>query len=181
MKFPMTSFINRRKTADQRVTRLLQRSAASASASFRGWRGEDGQSLAEFAMISPLLLLLVTGIFWFGIALNNDLVLTNAVTSGAQAVAVARGQSPQDPCAAAQLAVKDAAQGLTTGSLNFTLTINGTQISTYKGTGSWSCSSATMTAGQYATLSVTYPVTVNLFATASQQFTMSASTTEVIE
>lgn len=170
-------------TSEETNIRVQQGPAAVARRVRRQWRasGEDGQSLAEFALISPLLLLLVTGVFWFGLALNNDLVLTNAVTSGAQAVAVARGQSPQDPCAAAQTAVKDAAQGLTASSLDFTLTINGTQVGTYEGTGSWSCSSTTMTAGQYATLTVTYPVTVNLFGAASRQYTMSASTTEVIE
>jgi Flp pilus assembly protein TadG len=130
--------------------------------------------MVEFALIAPMMLLLVTGIFWFGIALNNSLVLTNAVAQGAQLVGVSRGTTT-DPCATAVTAVQQAATGLTQSSLTYYLSVNGTS---YTGT---TCSSATLTAGEYVTLKVTYPVTVYLFAWAPKSFLMSASTTEIIE
>lgn len=138
--------------------------------------GEDtGSSMVEMALVAPMMLLLVTGIFWFGIALNNALVLTNAVAQGAQLVGVSRGITT-DPCATAVTAVENAATGLNVSSLTFSLAVNGGTPNT--GT---SCKTATLTQGQYVTLNVTYPVTIQLFGTASKSFTLSASTTEIIE
>ena len=59
---------------------------------------QRGQSLLEFALALPILLLIVTGIATFGIALNTYLTLTNAVAQGGQFLSVSRGQT-LDPCA----------------------------------------------------------------------------------
>src|SRR5579875_2530352 len=42
---------------------------------------EEGQNLVEFAFVAPMLLLAVTGLLRFGIALNQYEVLTNAVAN----------------------------------------------------------------------------------------------------
>lgn len=42
-----------------------------------------GQSLVEFALVVPILLLLVLGTLEFGMALHNKIVLTNAAREGA--------------------------------------------------------------------------------------------------
>src|SRR5687767_3180728 len=47
-------------------------------------RAESGQSLVEFAIVLPVLLALVVGIFEFGRAWNVDQVLTNAAREGAR-------------------------------------------------------------------------------------------------
>ena len=61
--------------------------------SSRGRKGIAGSSLVEFAVVVPVLLTLVMAMFVFGIAMNQYLTLTNATTSGAQALATARGQT----------------------------------------------------------------------------------------
>ncbi|MGH7542315.1 MAG: TadE/TadG family type IV pilus assembly protein [Gemmatimonadota bacterium] len=47
-------------------------------------RRESGQSLLEFAIILPILLALLVGIFEFGVAWNRKQVLTNAAREGAR-------------------------------------------------------------------------------------------------
>ena len=49
---------------------------------------EQGSALVEFALILPMMLLLTTGILVFGVAMNNYLQLTNAVSIGARTLAV---------------------------------------------------------------------------------------------
>lgn len=56
-------------------------------------RGEAGQSLVEFAIVLPILLALVIGIFEFGRAWNVHQVLTNAAREGARMAVVANGIS----------------------------------------------------------------------------------------
>ena len=47
-------------------------------------RRESGQSLLEFAIVLPILLALLVGIFEFGVAWNRKQVLTNAAREGAR-------------------------------------------------------------------------------------------------
>jgi Flp pilus assembly protein TadG len=63
-----------------------------ASAS-RGRRrgGVAGVGLVEFALVSPLLVLLVMGIVVTGVVVTNQIQLTNAVRQGARAAAVCGG------------------------------------------------------------------------------------------
>ena len=51
-----------------------------------------GQATIEFTLIVPILLVLMTGLLSFGIALHNFLVLTYGVNAGAQLLAISRGQ-----------------------------------------------------------------------------------------
>ena len=46
-------------------------------------RRHAGTAAVEFALVAPVLLLLVLGMTQFGITLNQYLTLTNAVRSGA--------------------------------------------------------------------------------------------------
>ena len=52
--------------------------------SFHKWRNDHGGSMVEFAIVLPLLLILVFGIVEFGILLYNKAVLTNASREGAR-------------------------------------------------------------------------------------------------
>ena len=54
-------------------------------------KNDEGVSAIEFAIISPVLILLMTGVFQFGIAMNQHLNLTNAVAQGALTLALSRG------------------------------------------------------------------------------------------
>src|SRR5262249_44765650 len=50
----------------------------------RRWRSERGAELVEFALVLPVLLLLMTGIFDFGFLFQRYEVLTNAAREGAR-------------------------------------------------------------------------------------------------
>ena len=58
-------------------------------------RRESGQSLLEFAIVLPILLALLVGIFEFGVAWNRKQVLTNAAREGAR-LAVLPGIASSD-------------------------------------------------------------------------------------
>jgi len=51
-------------------------------------KSEKGASAVEFALILPILIMLVFGIFWFGIAYNNYIAITHAAREGARLAAV---------------------------------------------------------------------------------------------
>jgi Flp pilus assembly protein TadG len=59
-------------------------------------RGERGQALAEFALILPLLLLLIAGIIEFGRAWNIKQAVTDAAREGARYAVVADGDMTLD-------------------------------------------------------------------------------------
>jgi len=51
-------------------------------------KSEKGASAVEFALILPILIILVFGIFEFGIAFNNYITITHAAREGARIAAV---------------------------------------------------------------------------------------------
>jgi Flp pilus assembly protein TadG len=67
-------------------------------------RREGGQSFVEFAMVLPLLVLLVFGITQFGLAFRNYLAITDAARVAARAAAVKR---TDNPCGAATTAIQN--------------------------------------------------------------------------
>jgi Flp pilus assembly protein TadG len=150
---------------------------------------EEGQALLEFTICLPILLLVVTGIFTFGIVLNNYLVLTNAVTIGAQQLALSRGQTT-DPCATTVTAVSGASLNLTAATLSYTIILNG---NSYSGTSSGfspTCSSSSPTTGAAGNLSqgtpaqvtVTYPCNLAVYgANYGLNCTLKATTTELVQ
>jgi Flp pilus assembly protein TadG len=50
----------------------------------RIWKDRDGQALVEFAIVLPILLLLLLGMMEFGLLLYNQQVITNASREGAR-------------------------------------------------------------------------------------------------
>ena len=120
--------------------------------------------MVEVALVLPILLLVLTGIFALGLAFNNYLILTEATNVGARALAISRG-STTDPCATTSSAVIAAAPLLVPANLTFTFGLNGT---TYSGT---SCSSGSTTTGAAANLvqggnalvTVSYPCSLAVY------------------
>ena len=51
-------------------------------------RNEKGASAVEFALVLPIFIMLVFGIFQFGIAFNNWIAITHAAREGARLAAV---------------------------------------------------------------------------------------------
>ena len=55
---------------------------------YRWRRGQDGQGLVEFALILPLLLLLVLGTVDLGMGFKTYIALTNAAREGARYISI---------------------------------------------------------------------------------------------
>jgi Flp pilus assembly protein TadG len=64
---------------------------------------QDGQAFVEFAIVLPVLVMLVVGIAQFGLAFHNYLSITDATRVGARAAAVKRTAGA---CDAARTAIE---------------------------------------------------------------------------
>ena len=142
----------------------------------------DGGSLVEFALIAPLMLALVTGIFGISFALVFYLQLNNAVDVGARTVAVIRatnsdGTTP-DPCAAALTAITGAAPTLAPSKIKLSVTLDGTA---YNNVTSCTNGEANVASGKTAQITATYPYTLMLFGWKPVAMTFSAQTTELMQ
>jgi Flp pilus assembly protein TadG len=141
-----------------------------------GAGNERGGAFIEFTLVIPVLLLAMTGLFSFGFALHNDLVLTNAVNTGAQLLAVSRGQTT-DPCATAYTSITGAAPSLKTG-LSLSFVING---STYTATNTCTAGAANMVQAATAQITATYPCNLAIFGMSFPSCGLRAQITEFIQ
>ena len=82
---------------------------------------QRGQTMAELALVLPVLLVLLLGIAQFGVTFNNYVSLTDAVRAGARKAAVSRNLG--DPAGACRAQVLASA-----GSLNTTEPRRGTSV-----------------------------------------------------
>ena len=82
--------------------------------------GEEGQTLVEFVLVAPVLLLILFGIVQFGVAFKNSMVVTDAVRAGARKAAVS--STATNPTATAQQAVIAAAGDLDPSKLQVVVT-----------------------------------------------------------
>lgn len=120
----------------------------TADAPHRG--GEDrGVALIEFALILPLLLMLVFGIIEFGRAYNARLVVTHAAREGVRVLAVTEDQT------AAEAATLAAVAGLDPNDVTITAT---------------PCVS-----GQPAKVDVSYDIIVDIPGAGSHDFTVTGT------
>jgi Flp pilus assembly protein TadG len=154
---------------------------------------EDGQSLIEFALCLPPLLLLMTGVFAFGIAVANYVQLTNACSVGALQLSISRGSlaSPYDPCATAVSTIQGAAPSLTASSMKFVVVLNGVSYPTSgTPTANLSCTSTSNNAGaagnlvqnKPATVTVTYPCNLTVYkANNFPSCTLTAQVSELVQ
>jgi Flp pilus assembly protein TadG len=147
-------------------------------------RGEQGQSMVEFALILPMMLLITTGIFVFGIAMNNYLQLTNAVSIGARAVAnsaqMSSGGTAADPCAVGAAAIAAAAPGLNAANLSTSFVFNGNPAVS----GPSCASSATeLSPGTSVTVTAQYPLNLSVFGQkySASNAVLQASSTELAQ
>ena len=106
-------------------------------------KNEQGQTMTEFALVLPILVVLLFGIIQFGIAFNNYVTLTDAVRSGARKAAVSRNLA--DPAGACRAQVIAAGVNLNQTELQKNL----------------SCSS-TWAPGADVTVSADYPYDISL-------------------
>jgi Flp pilus assembly protein TadG len=139
----------------------------------------EGGALVEMAISLPLLLLMMTGIFSFSIALYQKLQLSEAVGNAGRQLAVSRGVP--DPCDTATKAIYAAAPGLSPSSMTLSYTIGGT---TTKST-TCTSSSALMTAGGNAEIQASYSCFLNVLWMWGKSMkgpcTISSQVTEVVQ
>lgn len=125
----------------------------------------EGSALVEMAVTLPLIMLIMTGIFSFSMALYQKLQLAEAVAAAGRQLAIDRGS--HDPCADIQNAIDNGAPGLSKSVLNqgIVVTINGTTepAGTCPGSGSTGPNADLEGAkGQNALVQVTYPTTLSV-------------------
>lgn len=128
---------------------------------------ERGSALIEFYLVLPMMMVVVTGLFSFGVTLNNRLELTQAVGSGGQYLQTIRS-STQDPCKDVATAVLGSAVNLRPANLNLTVkAIDGSGNSTVESgpASTFSCAGAqtSLVTGGSATVAATYPCTLFVY------------------
>lgn len=126
----------------------------------RNLKNETGQTMTEFAIVLPILVVLLFGIIQFGILFNNYITLTDAARAGAREAAVSRNDA--DPNGAATTAVRNAAADL--NQTNLGVTVNS----------AWQ-------AGTDVTVTATYPWSISLLGWVVSGGTLSSKTTERVE
>jgi Flp pilus assembly protein TadG len=138
-------------------------------------KNNEGVSAIEFAIIAPVLLMIVTGVFQFGLAMNQYLNLTNAVAQGALSLALSRGNTTS--YSAVTAAINSAAPNLVPGQITITVKINGAPC-----TSDGTCSPL-LAAGLPAYVKATYPCNLTVMGVnyAPSGCTLSAQTTQMIQ
>ena len=85
-----------------------------------GLRGRKGQALAEFALILPVLFLLIAGIIEFGRAWNIKQVVTDASREGARYAVVKDNAIPDAAAVETKVRERLALGGVTTATVEVT-------------------------------------------------------------
>jgi Flp pilus assembly protein TadG len=133
-----------------------------------------GTAAVEFALVAPMLMLLVLGMCQFGITLNQYLTLTNAVRSGARQLSMGRGDAT--PWTDTINQIYGSAPNLTQASLTISMSINGTVCANDK-----ACATALLV-GLPTTVTASYPCSLAFFGyNFASVCTLSSQTTERVE
>ena len=129
------------------------------------FRSESGQAITEFALILPLLMVLILGIVQFGIVFNNYITLTDATRAGARQAVVAR--FAHDNGASAKQVVLDSAQGLDQSVLSPTVSVTASP--------DWDTSGGTVT------VTASYPYSINVLGWSISAGNLTSTTKERLE
>ena len=121
---------------------------------------ERGQTLTEFALVLPLLALLLFGVIQFGIVFHQYVTLTDAVRAGARQGAVGRHFS--DPAGSAEDRVRGSAADLDQSQLDVSV-------------------SSTWEQGEDVTVTATYPYNISLLGFVVKSGDLTSTTTERVE
>jgi Flp pilus assembly protein TadG len=124
------------------------------------FRNEKGQSMTEFALVLPILALLLFGVIQFGIVFNNYIQLTDAVRAGARKGAV--GRHLQNPEGAVIQQVRDASTNLNQDELDVGVTSSFQQ-------------------GEDVTVTASYPYSINLLGVVIKSGRLTSTTKERVE
>jgi Flp pilus assembly protein TadG len=123
-------------------------------------KNERGQTMVEFAVVLPVLALLLFAVIQFGIAFNSYITLTDAVRAGARKAAVSADLS--DPVGAATNEVRSSAGNLDQTQLNVSV-------------------SSTWDPGSDVTVQASYPYSIHILGLYDYSGRLNAKTTERVE
>jgi Flp pilus assembly protein TadG len=126
------------------------------------FRNQQGQSMTEFALVLPILALLLFGVIQFGIVFNNYITLTDAVRAGARKGTVGRHLS--DPPGDVEQSVRKAATDLRQSELRVNVSVNP----------DW-------TRDAEVTVNATYPYEISLLGVVVKSGRLSSTTKERVE
>ena len=147
----------------------------------RSDRDEDGSALVEMAIVLPVMMAVMTGIFSFSMALYQKLQLAEAVSNAGHVLATDRGDN--DPCTTATNAIYAGAPGLARSSITLTYTLNGHSY----GSGTTACAAgggaanANMVANGTAQIQATYPCALGVYGMGVMSCTISSQITENVQ
>jgi len=141
----------------------------------------EGSALVEMGIALPMVLLLMTGIFSFSIALYQKLQLAESVSNAGRILAVDRGDS--DPCQTATSAIYAAAPGLNKSNISLTYVLGGVNYGANVTScpGSSGAANANMTAGGAAQIIATYPCSLQVYGVNYGSCNMASQITEVVQ
>lgn len=128
-------------------------------------RSEQGQAAVEFALVAPVLIVLLLAIVQAGIAFNHYLAVTDAARAGARRAVVARFSST--PVADVQTAVQGAAGDLDASQLG--VTVSDPTDPTFS------------TSGSTVTVTVTYPYSIDVLGWAVASGKLTSTMTDRLE
>jgi Flp pilus assembly protein TadG len=125
---------------------------------------EQGQALVEFTVILPVLLIVLWGIFQFGVAFNDYIQVTSAAREAARKAAVSRSLGAAAATSAAVSAAKTTAPDLHLADSQITVSPSN----------NWN-------QGSDVTVTVRYPFNINLLGRVMGSGNLTSSTTMRIE
>jgi Flp pilus assembly protein TadG len=127
---------------------------------------ERGQTMVEFALVAPILCLLLFAIIQFGALYSNYVTLTDATRAGARKAAVSRLETA--PAAVAEAAIRNSAKNLDqpcTATAGLCVTVTAAE---------WEH-------GQDVTVQATYPYEIDLLGVVLKKGRLKSVTTERVE
>jgi Flp pilus assembly protein TadG len=124
-------------------------------------RSQQGQTMTEFALVLPVLALILFAVIQFGIVFNNYITLTDATRAGARKAAVSRQDSNRNSDVVT--AVRSSASGLTASKLTVPPP------------------SSTWNSGDDVTVTASYPYSISLLGLVVKSGRLSSTTTERVE
>jgi Flp pilus assembly protein TadG len=125
---------------------------------------DQGQTMAEFTLVLPVLAILLFGVIQFGIVFNNYLAVTDAVRAGARQAAVARFVPAGQRDAKVRAKVYASADNLDASKLKVSVSASG----------AWQ-------PGTDVTVTATYPYSINLLGRVVKDGLLTSKTTERVE
>jgi len=153
-------------------------------------QSDQGSSLVEFALIVPMMMVLITGMFSIGMALSYYMILTNAASVGARAFAISpevtitTGKTTKaitDPCAYAIQMATQATPTINPNSITYTITYTPTSTGKSVTYTTGTCNTLSTNVGDFVQLQASYPYSLILYGYKPGTLNIQARSAEVVQ